>query len=157
MSEWGWTPDRNLGIWRHGAGWLKPVMAAVPFVTVGLLLLMLYFVSGTMAASRGMLFDLPVGAFTEAEKTSLVAYVVPMSRETTVFFDDSKYQLGDASAMRSFRDNLVDCLSRSEDKTLLLFSDRRVSSGNLMELMAMARECGVDRVLVAGRRSEGTE
>lgn len=157
MSEWGWTPERNLGIWRHGAGWLKPVMAAVPFVTVGLLLLMLYFVSGTMASSRGVLFDLPVGAFTDAEKTSLVAYVMPMSRETTVFFDDSRYQLGDASSMRNFRESLVDSLSRSDDKTLLLMSDRRISAGNLMELMTMARECGVTKVFVAGRRNEESE
>ena len=155
MSEWDWTPERNLGIWRHGAGWLKPVMAAVPFLTVGLLLLLLHMVSGTMAASRGVLFDLPSGAFADVEKTSLVAYVMPMSRETIVFFDDSKYQLGDASSMRNFRESLVDSLSRSKEKTLLLMSDRRISSGNLMELMAMARECGVAKVFVAGRRSEG--
>ena len=82
---------------------------------------------------------------------------MPMSRETTVFFDDSRYQLGDASSMRNFRESLVDSLSRSDDKTLLLMSDRRISAGNLMELMTMARECGVTKVFVAGRRNEESE
>lgn len=157
MSEWGWTPGRSLGIWRYGAGWLRPLMAAVPYVTVGLLLLMLYVVSGTMAASRGVLFDLPSGEFVDAEKTGLVALVMPVSRETTVFFDDSRYLLGDETSMRSFRENLTDCLERSADKTLLLLVDRRVSAGHLMELMALAKTCGVARTLVAGKRKDERE
>ena len=40
MTDWRWRPERTMGIWRHGAGWLRPFVAAAPYVTVGLLLLM---------------------------------------------------------------------------------------------------------------------
>lgn len=151
MSEWGWTPERHLGIWRYGAGWLRPLMAAVPYLTVGLLLLMLYFVSGTMASSKGVLFDLPSGDFPDAEKTELVVLVMPVSHETTVFFDDSRYQLGDEVSMRSFQENLTEALERSGDKSLLLLVDRRISAGQLIELTALTKQSGAVKVLVAGK------
>ena len=85
MSEWGWSPERNLGIWRHGAAWLKPLMAAVPYLTVLLLLVLLWFVGGTMSAARGVLFDLPAGDFSDTARADLVALVMPVRHECVVF------------------------------------------------------------------------
>ena len=153
MSEWGWKPERQLGIWRYGAGWLKPVMAAVPFVTVCLLLVMLFFVSGTMSSASGVLFDLPDGTVGEREKTDLVALVMPVSHETMVFFDDTRYPANDETSLRSLSEDLANGLRRTENKSLLLLVDRRVSTGTLMEVVALARKSGVARVLVAGKRS----
>ena len=59
MSPWKWTPERTQGIWRHGPAWMKPLAAAVPWLTVLLLLLMLHMVGGTFVTNRGALFDLP--------------------------------------------------------------------------------------------------
>lgn len=157
MSGWGWTPERNLGIWRHGAGWLKPMLAAVPYVTVGVLLLMLFFVSGTLSSVRGVLFELPAGTFSDAENTDLVALVMPVSHETVVFFDDSRYVLGDAASMRSFSENLSERVGHGKDKSLLLLADRRVPVGQLMELVSLSRQHSIERVLVAGKREESDE
>lgn len=157
MNDWNWTPKRNLGIWRHGALWLRPLVAATPYLTVGLLLLMLYVLSGTLSISRGTVFDLPAGDYTDFKETDLVAVLMPVSRDTMIFFDDSRYLLDDEGAMRSFRDDLSARLGHAEKKTLLLLADRRIPSGRLMELVAQVRACGVERVLVAGRSGESAE
>ena len=157
MSPWGWTPERNLGIWRHGAGWLRPAFAAMPYLTVGLLLVQLLFLGGTLSATKGVLFELPSGAFSDVERTDLIALVMPVGHETVVFFDDARYVLGDASSMRNFAENLSERVSHSAGKSLLVLADRRVPSGGLVELVALARTHAVERVLVAGKREDGAE
>ena len=157
MSPWGWRPERTLGIWRYGSEWAKQVVAAVPYLTVLLLLFMLYFVSGTLVSARGVLFDLPDAGLGEGEKASQVVLVMPMAHETLVFFDDSRYLLGDPSSMRAFGENLADSLSRSEEKTLLVLADRRVTGGDLMRLTALTKKCGVTKVLMAEKKAVKAE
>ena len=98
MTDWGWHPRRTTGIWQHGARWSRPFVAAAPFLTVLVLLLMFYFVGGTMTAAKGILFDLPEGGQTDGEPAELVALVMPLRHETVVFFDDARYLLGDAAS-----------------------------------------------------------
>lgn len=153
MSPWGWSPARTLGIWRYGAGWMRPILAAVPYLTVGLLLLMLYFVGGTLTSSKGLLFDLPEGTFGDVEDVGLVLLVVPKSHETMVFFDESRYLLEDPVSMKRLGEDLSESVARSEKKTLLVLADRRVPAGRLLELLAVAKRSGSDRVLFAGKES----
>ena len=157
MSQWGWTPARNLGIWRYGAGWIRPIAAAVPYLTVVLLLLMMHMVGGTLTACRGVLFDLPDGTFAEGDSSDLVALVMPVQRETMVIFDDVRYLLGDAVSMRSFAENLEESAGRHSGKSLLILSDRRVSTGHLMDVVSAAKRSGVGRILLAGKQEGADE
>ena len=157
MSQWGWTPARNPGIWRYGAGWIRPIAAAVPYLTVGLLLLMMQMVGGTMTSYRGVLFDLPEGDRTDGAASELVALVMPVQHETMIVFDDARYLLGDAASMRSFGEDLAGSTERRAGKPLLILADRRVSAGHLMEVVAAAKRGGVSRILLAGKREEGGE
>ena len=152
MSQWGWTPARNLGVWRYGAGWIRPIAAAIPYLTVGLLLLMMQMIGGTLTAYRGVLFDLPDGEFADGDSQGMVALVMPVQRETMVVFDDVRYLLGDAASMRSFAESLADSTELREGKSLLILADRRVSTGHLMEVVSAAKRSGVSRVLLAGKR-----
>ena len=111
MSQWGWTPARSLGIWRYGAGWSRPIAAAIPYLTVCLLLIMMHMVGGTMTSCRGVLFDLPGGVQSDGAASELVALVMPVQHETMIVFDDARYLLGDAASMRSFGEDLSAALS----------------------------------------------
>ena len=154
MSPWGWSPGRSLGIWRHGAVWLKPACAAVPFLTVGLLLVHLRFVSGVLSVSEGTLFDLPDAAPTDAvSDESPVALMMSMPRETLVFFDDTRYLMGEDASMRALGEQLSNRFSRREEKTLLVLADRRVACGEMMRLAALAKANGVARILFADKRT----
>lgn len=157
MSPWGWTPERAPGIWRHGAAWLKPIVAAAPYLTVGLLLLQLRVVSGTLTAAEGTLFDLPAAVSKDAVGESPVALMMPMTRETLVFFDDTRYLMGEDASRRALGEQLADRFARRTGKTLLVLADRRVAGGELMRLAALAKANGVARVLFAEKRAESGE
>jgi len=154
VSPWGWTPERTLGIWRHGAVWMRPFVAAAPYLTVLLLLTMFLFLGGTLTSARGILFDLPESELTEGECTGNVALVMPMPNETMVFFDDSRYLLGDPASVRAFGENLGNRIRTGDSKTLLVLADKRVAGGELMRLAAIARRHGAERILFAEKKSE---
>ena len=157
MSQWGWTPARNLGIWRYGAGWCRPIAAAIPCLTVCLLLIMMHMIGGTMTSCRGVLFDLPDGAQSDGEASELVALVMPVQHETMIVFDDARYLLGDAASMRSFGEDLSGSVERRKGEPLLILADRRVSTGHLMEIVSAAKRSGVGKVLLAGKRGDDAE
>ena len=157
MSQWDWTPARNLGIWRYGAGWFRPFAAAVPCLMVVLLLLMMHMVGGTLTAAKGVLFDLPDGELGDGATSGLVALVMPVQHETMVVFDDARYLLDDAASMRSFSKDVAAETEFREDKSLLILADRRVSTGYLMEVVSAVRRGGVSRVLLASKREGSGE
>lgn len=157
MSPWGWQPERAQGIWRYGAGWVRPLAAAVPWITVVLLLLMFYLMGGAFTSAEGVLFDLPDAGPSEGEPTELVALVMPMPHETLVFFDDARYMMGDGASVAVLKGHLTERLARAKRKTLLVLADRRVAGGELMRLAAVAKESGADRILFAEKKAGRSE
>lgn len=158
MSAWGWRPERTRGIWRHGAGWIRPVVAAAPYLTVGLLVLMFHLVGGAISSGRGVLFDLPeVGEPVDGALTDLVAIVMPVQHDTVVFFDDARYFLSERSSVKSLGEHLAERVGRSEKKVLLTLADRRVTGGDLMRLATVARKNGVKQILFAEKGAHLSE
>ena len=152
MKPWGWTPSRNDGIWRYGASWMRPFVVCAPWISLGLLVVMFHVVGGTLTSAKGVLFDLPDAGLEDGEATEMVALVMPVARETLVFFDDSRFTLGDASSASALREQLSERVLMTERKTLLVLADRRVAGGELMHLASIARESGVARILFAEKR-----
>ncbi len=153
-GEWGWRRTANLGLWRSGPQWLKPLTVAIPWITVGAALLMIHLLSGTLTAAEGVLFDLPDSGLSEGDTTSLVALVTPMKNETLVFFDDARYSLNDGVSATAFGEQLADRAAKAARKTLLVLADRRTTAADLMKIAALARMNGVLRILFANRRTE---
>lgn len=151
---WGWRRTDDLGMWRSGPQWLKPLAAAVPWITVGVALLMMHLLSGTLTAAEGVLFDLPDSGLSEGDTTSLVALVTPMKNETLVFFDDARYSLNDGVSASAFGEQLADRAAKVDRKTLLVLADRRTTAADLMKIAALARMNGILRILFANRRTE---
>lgn len=131
---------------------LKPFCAAVPWITLGVLVLQMHLVSGVFTLSGGVLFDLPEGGMAEDAATGLVALAMPSKSETLVFFDDARYMLGDDSSAEAFCEQLAERSGRTNEKTLLVLADRRVAGGDLMRLARLARKSGVGKILFAEKR-----
>ncbi len=156
MTRWGWSKSREqknptLLLWS------RPFAAAVPWITIGMLLLMFHLIGGTLASAEGILFDLPGSTLGEGEETKLVALIMPSTRdrarpEILVFFDDARYTLGDEASEAVFSRQLAERAAKTGDKTLLVLADRRVPGGDLMRLAARAKEGGVQRILFAERK-----
>jgi biopolymer transport protein ExbD len=154
VNGWEWMPERTQGIWRHGAPCLKPLAAAAPFLSVLLLVLQFHLSGGTFTTAKGVLFDLPAPGIAEGESTDLTALMMAMPLKTLVFFDDSRYILGDESSVKAFGEHLAERIGKTENKTLLVLADRRVEGGELMKFAAVVRRHGVSRVLFAEKKSE---
>ena len=152
MISWGWRPGRTEGIWRHGLPAMRPLVAAAPWLTVMLLLVMFHLLDGELVAAKGVLFDLPDSGVAEGEASGLVALVLPMHHETLVFFDDARYSLSDAASVATLKDRLGTCAGAEPSGTFLLLADRRVPTGDVMRLVGIARESGLVRVQIAERR-----
>jgi hypothetical protein len=110
--EWGWRPAQTEGIWRHGARWTKPLFAAVPWITLALLLVMFGLLGDTLTAAPGVVFDLPapVGRQTTAPGTTMLVLPSANAGEadgTLVFFDDARYVLDDPQSVALLRDQLL--------------------------------------------------
>ena len=157
MINWGWRPERTVGIWRYGAGWLRPFVASAPYLTVILLLVMFHLIGGTLTSAKGLLFDLPPGELADGAHAGLVAVVMPMRHETVVIFDDSRYLIGDAASVSALAEQMASRTGKDESKTLLVLADRRVSGGDLMSLAGVAKKCGVERILFAEKKAESRE
>ncbi len=158
-SQWGWRPNRPEGIWRHGCVWARPLLAAIPWITLCLLLALFALVDGRIAAAPGVSFELPDTFGPEAEQPGLVAFAMPMQRQdvasgesTLVFFDDSRYMLADDSSEEALRSRLAECAAADSSGVLLLIADRRVQSGALMRIAGIARDAGVVHMQIAEKK-----
>ncbi len=157
MKRWDWNGVRRAARNPAGADWLRPFVAAVPWITVGVLLLMFHLIGGTFTAAEGVLFDLPDVGSGEGIETKLVAVVMPVTRdsarkENLVFFDDARYLLGDAASEAVFAEQLSERASKTGERALLVLADRRVAGGELMRLAGLVKGCGIDRLLFAERK-----
>ena len=156
--EWGWRPAQAEGIWRHGARWTKPLFAAVPWITLVLLLVMFSLLGDRLTAAPGVVFDLPapVGRQTAAPDMTMLALPsanVGESGGTLAFFDDARYVLDDPQSVALLREQLLSHVQDGSARTtLLVLADRRVTSGDLLRLVGIARDSGVKRVQIAERR-----
>ena len=90
-----------------------------------------------------------------SEATGLAALVLPAAAEggeTLVFFDDARYSLSDEASVSSLRDRLGVRAAAEPSRTFLLLADQRVPAGDVMRLVGIARESGLERVQIAERR-----
>lgn len=157
MSPWGWTPERSRGIWRYGSAGLRPFIAAVPFLTLLVVLLHLFVLNKTLTVAEGVLFDLPDAMPTDVIDEAPVALMMPVSRETLVFFDDTRYIMSDAASLHALGEQLGRHFARSEKKSLIVLADRRVSNGEMMHFASLAKAHGVTHVFFAEKRTGARE
>lgn len=155
-GTWGWRPRRNEGIWKYGPRWAKPLVAGAPWITVCLLVLMFYGISGHFVSRPGTIFDLPSGTASADLHPEHVALMLSVPRETggtetLVYFDDARYILSDESSVRQLQSRMAELAAAAARKELLLMCDRRVSHGEVMKFTDIARRAGVAMVQVAER------
>ena len=156
--EWGWRPAQAEGIWRYGARWTKPLFAAVPWITLALLLVMFGLLADTLTAAPGVVFDLPAPVGRQTAVPDATMLVLPSANAgeadgTLVFFDDARYVLDDPQSVALLRDQLLARVQENAARaTLLVLADRRVATGELMRLVDIARDSGMKHVQIAERR-----
>jgi len=133
---------------------LRLFMAAVPFLTLLLIIVMFVIISAELTGEKGFVLNLPDSGFSQGERTDLVALVMPSRDDVLVFFDDARYSLSNSNSMKSFEEQLFSRIERSENKALLVLLDESVSSGNAMKLSGICQRAGVRKMIFAEKRKE---
>ena len=151
-TRWDWAKSASS---RHeGPLWLKPIVAAAPWITLCVLVLMMSLASGVFALSGGVVFELPQGLSKDAEGSELVALVMPTARETLVFFDDARFSMDDPQSLCAFLSQLTERARKKNEDSLLVLADKRVAGGEIFRLAGMAREAGLRKILFAEKKEE---
>lgn len=151
-ASFNWQPPRFEGVWHHGTASLRPLVAAAPWLTILCLLVLFSLVGGALVTDRGALFDLPETSLAQGAVTGPVAWIVPVQRDTLVFFDDARYRLGDESSAQAFVSHLTEVARADEGRAMLVLADARVSTGDLLRLGELIKASGIRKVLVAEKR-----
>ncbi len=154
-ESWSLQVRKHRSIYRFGSGWQKTLLAAVPWLNIIILLMLLILVHGKLTITPGMIFSLPSAPFREGSQTSLTALMMivgrdlPGGEETLVFFDDDRYSLAEEEHVEMLLERLKSRLTADSHHDLLLLADKRVSHGAVMRFINVAREAGVKKVNVA--------
>ena len=110
-------------------------------------------VSDRILVRPGVVFYLPRAPFREGLRYGLTAVMLPVARtngqETLVFFDDERFVLAVPTQLEQLAERIRDRLAREPRREILLLADRRIPHGDVMTVVNLAREAGVNRVNVA--------
>lgn len=134
---------------------MKPFCAAVPWITLGVLILQMHIVSGVYTLSGGTLFELPNGDCDDSLQSRLVALMLPTKNETLIFFDDARYILDDESSMAALSSQLAERAERTGEKAMIVLADKRISGGELIKFATLTRKAGIEKILFAEKRAKG--
>ena len=138
--------------------WLRTLSQVAPWLTLVLLVGMFIFLQGALAPAPGVAFDLPDPGTADSAQPGLVALLLPGDVEggqtegTLVFFDDARYVLSDPAGADEFAGRLGERAAETKCGTLTLLADRRVPTGDVMQVMAIARSRRLSNVQLAEKR-----
>lgn len=132
-----------------------------PWLTLVLLVSMFAFLYNALSPAPSVAFDLPEAGVADSADSALVALLIPSDpgggdqpEGALVFFDDARYVLSEPTGADEFSARLSERSSGRKCSTLTLLADRRVSAGDVMKAMAIARSAGISRVQLAEKRDQ---
>lgn len=138
----------------------KGLAQAAPWITVALIALMFEFLYNSLAPAPAVSFELPDSGIADSAEPGLVALLIPAeaaggdAEGALVFFDDARYVLADSAGAEEFALRLGERSADRKSSVLTLLADRRVSAGEVMKTMAIARAAGISRVQLAEKRDQ---
>ena len=124
----------------------RGVVGAVPLVDFALLLVAFMLMHSRVLLTPGVLLELPSAEFTGGAR--LGHAVVTLSREGLYFFDDERLPLA------RLAERLKTAAEDGREPVLVIEADRRLAHEVLLQVYAMAREAGYQRVYLATRALE---
>ena len=138
--------------------WLRFLSQTAPWLTLVLLVVMFIFLQSVLAPAPAVAFELPDPGAADSAQPGLVALLLPGDVEggqtegTLVFFDDARYVLSDPAGVEEFSGRLGERAAETKCSTLTLLTDRRVPTGDVMQVMAIARSRRLSNVQLAEKR-----
>lgn len=118
-------------------------------IDVLFLLLIFFMVSSTFLEQPGMKLDLPASKSFEVEQQKEL--IVHISREGQLFLGERPVELD------SLKDQLHREMARDRERPLVLRADKAAAHGRVVEVMDVAKQAGVRKIVIATRVAESGE
>ena len=131
-----------------------------PWLDFVMLLLLFVLVEGKYVLTPGLVVNLPEAPVSGGLHNGISVVVLSVEsakagkREEVVFMDDEPFHVNSDDDMKRLTSLLARHGKSTEDASLLLFADERISHGTISRLCDIARERGIFRVNVATRSPE---
>jgi biopolymer transport protein ExbD len=138
--------------------WFRYLSQIAPWLTVILLTVLFVFLQGALAPVPSLLFDLPEAGAADSARSGLVALLIPGDIEgaeadgTLLYFDDARYVMSDTVSLDEFSSRLGERAIETKCGVLTLLADRRVSAGDVMKVMSLAKSARLLHVQLAEKR-----
>lgn len=118
-------------------------------IDVLFLLLIFFMVSSTFLEQPGMKLDLPASKSFEVEQQK--EFIVHISQEGQLFLGERPVELD------SLKDQLHREMARDRERPLVLRADKAAAHGRVVEVMDVAKQAGVRKIVIATRVAESGE
>ncbi len=154
-GSWIGLVRQHRSVYRFGGVWAHTLLAAVPWLNVLVIAVLLFAVHGRSVVAPGVIFDLPAAPLSEGLNAKMTALMIAVARdvaggdETLIFFDDERFSTRDPEQLAALSERVRARVALDGRRELLLLADRRVPHGDVMAFVNVARAAGVARVNVA--------
>ncbi|MGQ9560598.1 MAG: ExbD/TolR family protein [Candidatus Oleimicrobiaceae bacterium] len=118
-------------------------------IDVLFLLLIFFMVSSTFLEQPGMKLDLPASKSFEVEQQKEL--IVHISQEGQLFLGERPVELD------SLKEQLQREMARDRERPLVLKADKAAAHGRVVEVMDVAKQAGVRKIVIATRVAESAE
>lgn len=121
----------------------EEVMAEInitPLTDIFLVLLVIFMIATPLLVQSGVRVKLPC---TEVIDTPSQGIIVTVTEDNKIYIDEEEI------SMSSLQNKLLDKLSKSNEKLVILQGDKNVLLGNAIEIMDIAKLAGAKNIAVA--------
>ncbi len=138
------------------------LVSAAPWLDVIFLVICFVMLESSFVLQQGVVIDLPVSSFKSALSSDMILVVRSADGggsgiKEIIFFDDERFLVENENRMRELNASFVEHVTRRKESAMLIYADRGVKQGTLVNIFNMVRDAGVVRVNIASRPEVGSE
>ncbi|HAS81880.1 MAG TPA: hypothetical protein DCS43_04200 [Verrucomicrobia bacterium] len=126
------------------------LLGMAPWLDLVLILFYVVLLHGRVVLQPGVVVELPSASVAPGLWSSMVAVIVvggtPAEPVYKLFFDNQPYRMDDADSMTRLREALGEKRQQQGETALTLYADRRTENQQLMMIMQMAQDVGIQRI-----------
>jgi biopolymer transport protein ExbD len=119
----------------------KLLLNITPLVDVTLILIIFFVITSTFLEQPGIKLELPKAQTTDLQRIEKAVIIV--SKDSKIFFRNKEISLQELPPI------LKDAMAESIDKSLIVSADKEVHHGLIVSIMDIARQSGVEKLVVS--------
>ncbi|MCK5851190.1 MAG: biopolymer transporter ExbD [Kiritimatiellae bacterium] len=131
------------------------LIGIAPWVDIVLLFMIFMLIDGKFVLQEGSVVELSQGVFVGGVRPDFMIVVSSVQagregqRDEMIFFNDVSFMVGHKARMDDLKNAFDGVVKKHVDVDLVVYADKHVKHGTVMNIMQMARLAGIKRVNMA--------